>query len=150
METTAIAPAPEHAVAEEPKRMSDALLAVELERVFGSRGRLAGLKAEVQSLIDEAMPEEVATNIADIQEEFKPQLDAIAKDLATLEKKLKEEVKERGEKFVGVHLQLVYSKGSEKVDIAGLKGYAKVHPEVLDFITPGTPSTTIRKVAKKK
>jgi hypothetical protein len=146
METTVIAPA----ATEESNRMPDILLRIELERVFEGRGRLAGLKAEVQTLVDEATPEEVTKNIADIRDEFKPRFDAMQKDLSALEKKLKDEVKERGEKFVGEDLQIVYSKGSEKVDIAGLKGYAKVHPEVLDFITPGTPSATIRMVAKKK
>jgi archaeosine-15-forming tRNA-guanine transglycosylase len=47
----------------------------------------------------------------------------------------------------GAHLQAVYTKGRESVDMKAFHGYVVAHPEAATLIQTGAPSVSIR-VAK--
>lgn len=70
-------------------------------------------------------------------------------DVDTLTSKLKAEAIAEQCTLVGERLQITLVKGRETVDVSGLKGYGKAHPEVLEFIRTGEASTRLVRKEKK-
>lgn len=70
-------------------------------------------------------------------------------DVDALTNQLKLEALVEGCTLVGERLQITLVKGRESVDVAGLKGYGKAHPEVMEFIKTGEQSTRLVHKEKK-
>ncbi len=99
-----------------------------------------------QSLLDGVLTPEIQRHIADIQAEFAPREDSLATTLTELTANVKRLVAAYGQTVAGQHLQAVWVKGRESWDSRGLQGYARAHPEVLEFQKVGEPSVSIRTV----
>ena len=115
--------------------------------------RLAELKAEQtvlnirkQELIDGVLTPEIRAQIADIEAEFSPQLEAASNKESDLTKEIKEEVIGLGETVKGSFLQAVFVNGRTSWDNKGLAGYATAHPEINRFKKQGDPSVSVRHV----
>ena len=114
--------------------------------------RLAELKAEQdllnikkQELIDSVLTPEIRTKIAEIEEEFEPQFEAVNFTTDELSKTIKAEVVGLGETVKGAVLQCCFVKGRISWDTKGLDGYLVDHPELNRFRKQGDPSASIRK-----
>ena len=114
--------------------------------------RLAELKAEQdllnikkQELIDSVLTPEIRTKIAEIEEEFEPQFEAVNFTTNELSKTIKAEVVGLGETVKGTVLQCCFVKGRISWDTKGLDGYLVGHPELNRFRKQGDPSASIRK-----
>jgi len=61
-----------------------------------------------------------------------------------MEDNIKERVLLAGETVSGSVLKAVFNKGRTKWDTKALDGYAKAHPELLEFRSEGKPYVSIR------
>jgi len=104
------------------------------------------VELDKQKLIDSVLTPEIRAQIADIEVEFSGKVEAVDDSIKVLVDAIKAAVLEGGEKVKGQYLQAVWVKGRSSWDTAGLKGYAKAHPEVGTFYKEGNPSVSIRKV----
>lgn len=104
------------------------------------------LRLKKQEVIDGVLTEEIKQQLDEINVEFMDDFESVADSIKEATALVKTAVLEAGETVKGEHLQAVYVKGRNKWDTAGLKGYAVVNPDVLNFFTPGNPSVSIRKV----
>lgn len=86
----------------------------------------------------------VADREAEYVAEMKPLFDAARETEAKLRLQIQKAIVELGRSVKGGRKTGVFVKGRSAVDVKGLEGYGKAHPEVLDFITTGDPSVTIR------
>ncbi len=99
-----------------------------------------------QEAIDAILTPEIKAQLADIDAEFKLQSLAVDENIDALTAEVKDRVAFDGITYKGAHLQAVFSKGRESVDMKLFKGYAAAHPEVMAFVKTGEPSVSIRKI----
>lgn len=104
------------------------------------------LQLKKQELIDSILTPEIKSQIAEIEEEFEPQLEAIGSKDSELRKDIKAEILEHGETVKGTKYQAIWMKGRTKWNDEGLMNYLSVHPEIAYLRTTGKPSVSIRKV----
>jgi len=104
------------------------------------------LRLKKQELIDSVLTAEIKSQIAGIDAEFEPQLEAINSKDSELRKEIKSEILEHGETVKGAKFQAIWMKGRTKWNDAGLMNYLSVHPEIAYLRTTGKPSVSIRKV----
>lgn len=112
--------------------------------------------ASLQSLLDEIALQKqecidrvlapVKDQLDSIEEEFAVRTAHVSDEIAALTNRIKTAVLQHGSTVRGRFLQAVWSKGRAKWDTRALQGYAKAHPEVLEFYQEGDPSVSIRKV----
>lgn len=104
------------------------------------------LQADMQKLLDEAIPPEVKARLAEINAEFSGKSEAVTAKIGALEAEIRAEVKAGGVSVKGANLQAVYNKGRVSWDSKNLDGFAVTHPEILFARTEGEPSVTLRAV----
>lgn len=88
----------------------------------------------------------IAPDLAALDEEYTPMLEAAQARLDELAGALKEMVVQNGKTIKGELYQAVFVKGREAWDGAALKGYAAVHPEIMQFKTVAAPTAQIRTI----
>jgi phage host-nuclease inhibitor protein Gam len=86
----------------------------------------------------------IAPDLAALDEEYTPALEAAQARLEELAGALKEMVSANGKTIKGELYQAVFVKGRESWDGAALKGYAAVHPEIMQFKSVAAPTVQIR------
>ena len=104
------------------------------------------LKIKKQELVDSVLTPEIRSQIAGIDAEFEPQLEAITVKDSELRKEIKAEIIDHGETVKGTKFQAIWVKGRTKWNDEGLMNYLSVHPEIAYLRTIGKPSVSIRKV----
>ena len=87
---------------------------------------------------------EILAGLMTAMEEEKAAFEARTKDTADLIESIKTELKaeflSRKDGFTSDHLVVSYRKGAVRWDSAGLKAYAKTHPELKEFQKVGDPT----------
>jgi len=112
--------------------------------------QMQDLQREVGRLKDGAIPQEVNDKLAEIDEEFASQLQAIQSSLALAEDQLKSAVLERQSTISGNVIQAVYRKGSVKWDAKHLERLAAEFQRILEAREEGKPSVAIQIIKTKE
>jgi len=99
-----------------------------------------------QELINKVMTPEIKAKIAEIEDEFSPQFEAIDKKIAEQTENIKTVVIARGETVKGDHLMAVFTKGRVSWDGKKLDGMMSLIPQLKDARKEGEPSVSLRKV----
>lgn len=102
------------------------------------------LTDEIDRLIQDAIPPEIQKKIDDIKAEFDPKIGKLIENIAAMENNIKERVLILGVTVKGSVLSAIFNKGRVKWDNKALDGYAKAHPEILEFRSEGKPYISIR------
>jgi hypothetical protein len=103
------------------------------------------IKAKIQAYTDALITPEIKQKLADIDVEYANKGEAARKNAAILEDEIRKDTLAAGKTLWAEDLKhrCEFVAGKEKVDIAGLRGFAKAVPEVLAFITTEKPTTRI-------
>ena len=117
-----------------------------LNKLAEYRQQRSAIESEKQQLIDNLIPAEIREQIAAIEAEYAGRTSAVAANIESLESEIKDAVKTSGETVKGDFLMAVYAKGRTSWDDKGLSGFAKAHPEILEYRKQGEPSVSIRGV----
>ena len=80
------------------------------------------------------------TAMAEAEAEFEKSTKELSELIESLKDELKAEFLNRKEGFTSAHLVAKYRKGAVRWDSAGLKIYAKDHPELKEFQKVGEPT----------
>jgi hypothetical protein len=88
----------------------------------------------------------IQAELAALEEEFAPLLEAASERAEALEAEIKQDVLAYGRSVKGAQFHAVYTRGRVSWDTKGLDNYADEHPEVLDFRKEGAPSIALRGV----
>ena len=118
-----------------------------LDRLAEFHAQRDVLNIDKQALIDQLLTPEIKSRLAEIEAEFGEKAEAVNANIAALEAEIKAAILTHGESVKGQHFQAVWSRGRVAWDDKGLSGYAKAHPELLEFRKQGEPSVSIRRVA---
>ena len=103
------------------------------------------INQEKQALIDQVLTPEIKEKLAEIDAEFDPKAEDLAKQKSMLEAEIKQEVLQAGQTVKGTFHSFVWSKPRVSWDTKALDGYAVAHPEIAQFRTEGSPSVSVRK-----
>ncbi len=104
-----------------------------LEQLANVEAQAALINLHFDDLRAKVLTPEIQAELAEIEAERAETMKAVAAGMETLREQVKSAVIHEGATVIGTMFQAVY-----------MKGYAKVHPEVLEFIETGTPSVSIR------
>lgn len=115
----------------------------ELSELYAQRD-LATL--DKQRLLDEILTAEIKARMADIDAEFSGKTKVVDEKIKALEAEVKQDVLQNGASVKGQFLHAVFTKGRVTWDSKSLDGYAKAHPELLEYRKEGDPSVSLRKV----
>jgi hypothetical protein len=118
-----------------------------LDRLMEFHAQRDVLNMDKRALIDQVLTPDIKARLAEIEAEFGAKAEAVNAKIAALEAEIKAEVLAHGESMKGRHFQAVWSQGRVSWDDKGLRGYAKAHPELLEFRKQGEASVSIRRVA---
>jgi len=108
------------------------------------RAELVLVQQEQERMIDEVMPNEVKQKVQSIRDEFGDKIEIASSKTTALEQKIKDMTIELGETVDGEFLKAVFNNGRITWDNKALDGYAKAHPELLEFRKEGKPYVSIR------
>ncbi len=98
-----------------------------------------------------ALPVRLRERLAEVEARFAPELAAVARELALVERQVKDAVLAHGQSVKGARLQAVYIHGRPSWNDDLLAGYAVAgHTEIWAFRTLGKPSVTLRQVAEQE
>ena len=123
--------------------MSD--LIAKIDALADARDRITATRLEWEALRDRIM-EPVKKELAGLDAEFTPLLEAAQEQAATLENEVRADVLTAGASVKGSRLHVIWRKGLVSWDGKSLDGYAAAHPEVLRFRKEGEPSVSIRNI----
>lgn len=99
-----------------------------------------------QAIIDSILTPEIKAQIASVELEFAPELEAADKAIAALTDEVKADVISGGATIKGDRLQAVWSKGRVSWDSKMLDGMSKLLPQLNEARSEGEPSVSIRAV----
>ena len=119
-------------------------IAKHLDELAKARLERDELADEIEAMINSVIPPEVQERIDAIRAELAPNMDSLNETISNMESNIKERVLLVGETVKGSVLQAVYNKGRTSWDNKALDGYAKAHPELLEFRSEGKPYVSIR------
>jgi len=102
------------------------------------------LVLEKQALIDTILTPEIKEQLAEVEAEFAPKVEALRAENEQLAAQIREQVLEFGTTVSGDFHQAVYTKPRVSWDNKGLAGYSVAHPEIMVFQKVGEPSVSIR------
>jgi hypothetical protein len=122
-------------VAEKLERLSSLRNAAEFTRLDYETKRTEVLK-QIQSELDA------------LDVEYKPVLERVEENIATLENEIKTDVLLYGESVSGGMYRACYTHGRVSWDNEGMTRYATLHPDVLQFRKQGQPIVSLRVVNK--
>jgi DNA-directed RNA polymerase sigma subunit (sigma70/sigma32) len=130
------------------ERPTRAHVAEKLERLSNLRGA-----ADVTRLDYEAkratILKQVQAELDALEAEYKPLLESVDENIASLETEIKTDVLLHGESVQGGTFRAVYTKGRTSWDNNGIEKYAELHPDVLLYRKQGPPSVSLRIVDAK-
>ena len=126
--------------------MNEDQIKTKLDTLADFQAMVQAMELEKQQLLDEAIPAEVKTRMAEIEAEFSGKLDAARVNIDALTEEIKVAVVNAGASVKGSFLHAVWAKGRVSWDDKGLSGYMVAHPEVAAFRKEGSPSVSIRSV----
>jgi hypothetical protein len=122
-------------------------VSAKLERLTNLRGA-----ADVARLDYEAKRAEILKKIQGeldaLDLEYKPVIESVEENIATLENEIKTDVLLHGETVSGGSYRASYSQGRVSWDNEGMTKYAASHPDVLQFRKQGNPIVSLRVVSK--
>jgi len=110
--------------------------------------RLDMLTKNHTELRDKLIPDEVKLALADLDAEYKPMIDAVQEELATIKGLIEQTVLEQKETWKGSRFMATWNKGrAGGWDSEKLEGYAMAHPEIMGAKKPdGQPTVSFRQV----
>lgn len=117
-----------------------------LDDLANARSKRTEFELEKQRMIDEVMTDEIKQKLADIDAELQPQFDNVDSAIQVLENSAKALGVDFGKTVKATFLQAVYYKGRQSWDNKALDGYAKAHPEILEFKKQGDPYVAIKSI----
>ena len=121
-------------------------VAAKLERLSNLRGA-----ADVARLNYEAKRAEILKQIQAeldaLDSEYRPVLESVEENIATLENEIKTNVLMYGESISGGSYRASYTQGRVSWDNDGMAKYAASHPDVLQFRKQGQPIVSLRVVS---
>lgn len=117
-----------------------------IEKLHTLREHLQTLQENLKKAQNDNIPDRVREILAQIDARYEPKIEAVRKNIAQLEKEIKDQTLIRGETVRGENLSAVYNKGREKWDTSKLEGLAVVYPDILKLRSYGDPYVTIRKI----
>ena len=106
--------------------------------------RIDSLVLEKQALIDTILTPEIKEQLAEVEAEFAPKVEALRAENEQLAAQIREQVLEFGTTVSGDFHQAVYTKPRVSWDNRSLAGYSIDHPEIMAFQKVGEPSVSIR------
>lgn len=127
--------------------MDETTIKTKLNRLADLQSALDAIAIKKQALIDAILTDAIKAQLADIDAEFQPAIDAANDGVSALTAEIKQDIISHGASVKADFLHAVYAKGRISWDTKGLDGYAVAHPEIASFRTQGQPSVAI-KVAK--
>jgi hypothetical protein len=117
-----------------------------LEQLANQEEALKSIQAQMQTAIDEAIPEEVKAKVADIEAGYNDQIGIAQTNIASVAADIKAAVLAFGQSVKSERKNAVFSKGRVSWDTKGLDGFAVANPAILAFRKEGKPSISIREV----
>ncbi len=133
----------------------------QIEELTAKKNEVAeGLLAEKTRHLDALIPQSVRDAIGKLNDDYAGQIAALEAEFAQkgkasqenysiLEKEIRADVVVLGKTVTGEKLQVVYTPGRVSWNDDALSGFAKAHPEILEYRNPGEPYASIKKVTKK-
>lgn len=118
----------------------------ELDKLADMQAERDVLAMSKQAAIDAVITLEIKAQIADIEAEYAPILEAADLQIQAKTNEIKRLVITCGESFKGTFLHAVFAKGRVSWDTKRLDGYAVAHPEIAAMRSTGEPSVSIRKI----
>ncbi len=117
---------------EEKQKLKDSVLTPEI-------------KAQIQAYTDALITPELLQQLKDIDAEFEGKAATAKKNMDLLDAAIRADAIKAKKTQWAADLKHAcqFVKGKEKVNVEGLKGFAKIVPAVLDFITEEDPTTRI-------
>ena len=107
-----------------------------MNKYVDMKSQIALLEADKKKLIDDAMPQEIRDQVAEIEEEFEGKNENAQRDLASLEEQIKTGVVSLQKSLVVEGLKASYHAGRVSWDAKGLENILKKNPEVASAILP--------------
>lgn len=125
-------------------KMSEELI----ERYADLVERLDMLTKNHAELQTKLIPEEIKQAIAELNAEYNPMIETVQTELAEVRARIEEQVLEVATTWKGSRFMAVWNKGrSGSWDADMLKGYALIHPEIMQAKKPdGEPTVSFRQV----
>lgn len=115
-----------------------------LDRLDDLRAQLELLHSDMAAKREQIIPAEVKAELADLEAEYAPAIEAAQAGIAGLEAEIKAAVLEHGATVKASNLQAVWMRGRVSWDTKALDGFAKARPELLAFRKEGPPTVSIR------
>lgn len=119
-----------------------------LERLSNLRAASDVTRLDYESKRKEIL-KQVQAELDTLEAEYKPLLESVDGNIASLETEIKTEVLLYGESIQGGTFRAVYTKGRTAWDNNAIEKYAELHPEILRFRKQGPPSVALRIVGEK-
>jgi len=117
-----------------------------LDSLADLRAAPDAIRLQKDALIDTILTPEIRAQLAEIEAEFAPKLQAAQDAAEMLETAIKAEVIANGATVKGAHMMAVWNKGRVSWDGTKLDGMMSLIPQLKDARKEGAPSITIRKV----
>lgn len=117
-----------------------------LDRLSELQSALDALGLQKQALIDQVITPEVRAQLAEIDAEFAPMIEAATAQANELEVQIKIAVIAAGASVKGTYLQAVYSKPRVTWDSKQLDGMMALIPGLAAARKEGAPSVSLRRV----
>lgn len=125
------------------------LIEKKLDDLALAKARLHLVRAEQETKIEQIIPQELMDQIQDIKDELSPALKMAEQKIKEIEEDIKNDIIFLGETVKGSAIMGVFNQGRDSVNVSGLMGYAKEHPEVKSFIKKGSPYVSFKDVKGK-
>lgn len=124
-------------------------VAAKLERLSNLHEAADAARLDYESKRKEIM-KKVQAELDALEVEYQPILDTVDENIEELANEIRTDVLLHGESVSGGAFRASYVKGRVIWDSRGMEGYAKKHPEVLEFRKEGDPNVTLRAVGAKE
>jgi hypothetical protein len=107
---------------------------------------LGNIQADKETLKKTRIPLNIQIELEEIDMEFKPQEDALAKEVKDKKDFLQKELLKFGKPVKSKFYKYSYEEGEPEWDTSFLDGYALNHPEILHWRHEGKPKTRLSKI----
>jgi hypothetical protein len=121
----------------------------ELNEYDDLKSRVAALEAEKEEQKERILTPEMQAQLDAIDEEYSKLTEPLEEAVSTIDRRIRERTKQYGSTVKGGGFMAIYSRHT-KWDHDGLEGYAKIHPEILQFRQEDKSFVSIRAVKKRK
>jgi hypothetical protein len=121
-------------------------ITAKLDRLAELRAAPDAIRLAKQALVDTILTAEIKAQLAEIDAEFAPKLQAAQEAAELLEAEIKLDVLANGATVKGGALMAVWNKGRVSWDSKRLEGMMALIPQLSQARTEGQPSITIRSI----